>query len=92
MATTSNLIALEQEYAKLRDIIINADAERSRLISSMRECLTIEDLYYQIGVFVGSTKDLSNVCVIHNFESFYQRETLPFDTELINDNNNEMEK
>ena len=84
MATTSNLIALEQEYSKLRDVIINADSERSRLISSMRECLSIEDLYYQIGVFVGATKDISSISVIHNFESFYQRETLPFDTELVN--------
>lgn len=82
MVTTSNLIALEQEYAKLRDIIINVDVERSRLISSLRECLSIEDLYYQIGVFVGATVNVSNVNVIHNFKSFYQRETLPFDTEL----------
>lgn len=86
MATVSGLAALEKEYIGLRDIVSNASYERNRLVEYMRECSSFEDLLYHIGIFIGATKELDNCSFIYNFEDFYQRNTLPFDTELINDN------
>lgn len=82
MATVSGLIALEQEYIGIRDIVSNVSFERNKLVEYMRECSSFEDLLYHIGVFIGATKEISNVSLIYNFESFYERNTLPFDTEL----------
>lgn len=81
----SQLQALEEEYKKLRDVVSNVDIERDRLISFMSECSTFEDLLYNVGILIGATKNVSCNQLIYNFESFYQRNTLPFDTELIND-------
>lgn len=92
MATVSSLVALEKEYVELRDIVSNASYERNKLVEYMRDCSSFEDLLYHIGIFIGATKVLDYDSFIYNFEDFYQRNSLPFDTELINDNNNEMEK
>lgn len=86
MATVSGLAALENEYVGLRDIVSNASYERNKLVDYMTNCSSFEDLLYHVGVFIGATKTLDNLVFIYNFESFYQRNTLPFDTELINDN------
>ena len=88
MKYVSQLAALEEEYKKLRDVVSSVDIERDRLISFMSECSTFEDLLYNVGVLIGATKNVSCTQLIYNFESFYQRNCLPFDEQLIDDNNN----
>ena len=92
MAYVSQLVALEEEYRKLRDVVSDVNIERDRLISFLSECSSFEDLLYNVGIFICATKNVSCTQLIYNLESFYQRNVLPFDTELINDNNNDLEE